>query len=194
VKKRISAFITGGIFLAVLMVPALVSAQRAGESPDQRTRPRARMMVRDSLDITSEQETKIEAFRKARAEESRVFRERMAKLREERRELTKDSKTNEARIGDLIDKTYQLRAEQAKTALKTRGEWEKIFTPEQLEKMRKSREAFAGRAMGVRLARYGRVQPRMGRMMRPGARGFARVGSRGRFGMRLRTPLRWRRR
>jgi Spy/CpxP family protein refolding chaperone len=192
-NKKTNAMIRTGLALTVLLVPILASAQSSGEKQERQVRPRARMLARDLFDLTPEQEAKIEEFRKARAEENKAFRDQMDKIREERRELAKDPKADESGTAALIDRAYKLRAEQAKKALKNRSEWEKIYTAEQLERMKRYRGAFSARARRPGPARLRSVRPGMGRMMGPRIRGFARVGSRGRFGLGFRAPLRWRR-
>ena len=59
--------------------------------------------------------------------------------------LMKDPKANAARIDGLIDGMSKLRADRLKAAIRTRGEFEKIFTPEQLEKMKAHRGGLPGR-------------------------------------------------
>ncbi len=105
------------------------------------------MLAREALDLTPEQEKALEEFRKARAEEGRAFRDEMAKVRAERRELAKDPKANQAKLDALIDRTAKLRAEREKAAFRNRIERDKIFTPEQREKMKTFRET-AGQPSG----------------------------------------------
>jgi len=145
-------------FLAALLVPALLAAQestqpgRPGRARMERPRPLA------DLGLTPEQTKALEDFRKARRDEGQAFREGMGKLRVEMRELAKDPKANQARIDALIDKMAGLSAERRKAAFRTRAERDKIFTPEQLEKLKTIRSRFAGRE---RLA--GRGAARLGR-------------------------------
>jgi hypothetical protein len=101
-------------------------------------------MARDLFNITPEQEKQIQELRDARMKDLKSFRDQMVKMRGEMRDLMKDSKANAAKIDGLIDGMSKLRADREKTAVRTLGEWEKIFTPEQLAKMKKYRGAFAG--------------------------------------------------
>jgi Spy/CpxP family protein refolding chaperone len=167
------------LFLAFLMIPAFTAAQTDEDNPADRPAARMRMLARDLFDITPEQEKKLEEFRKARMEESKAFRDEMGKMRDELREMRKDSQANEAKIDDLIDRIYKLRADRAKSAIRHRVEREKIFTPEQLEKMKKYREAFLDRPRFM-----GRGRLALGR----GFRGFGRPWMRHR-GMLLRRHL-----
>jgi Spy/CpxP family protein refolding chaperone len=153
------------------------------------------MGPREALGLSPEQEKALETFRKARMDESRAFREEMMKLRGEMRELAKDPKAGEAKINGLIDKTAQLRAERAKAAFKHRGEVEKIFTPEQIEKMKAfrgrlmNRQGMAGRGrMGF--GRMGFRGPGMSRFIGPGVG----RGPMGRFRSLRHRPFLWRHR
>jgi Spy/CpxP family protein refolding chaperone len=192
-NKKTTAATRTGLVLALFFFPLLASAQRLEENRARQARPRARTTVRDFLDLTTEQEAKIEAFHKARAADRKAARDEMIKLRDERRELEKDPEANEAEIGALIDHTFKIRAEQAKKALRSRAEWKEIFTPEQWEQMRTSRAALSARARRAAPARFRIARPGMGRRMAPRLRGFARIGPRGRYGAAFRTPGRWRR-
>jgi len=143
-KRKFGKAITA-LFLAFLAIPCVAAAQTAEDDPQDQPRPRLRMLARDLFDITPEQEKQLEEFRKARMEEARAFREQMSKTRGEFREMRKDPKANEAKIDDLIDRMCKLRADRAKSMIRSRAEREKIFTPEQLEKMKKYKGAFLGR-------------------------------------------------
>ena len=194
---RIAIRVTAALFLAAVLVPAFVTAQDTQAPPPAGKKPPMKMGPRESLGLTAEQEKALETFRKARMDENRAFREEMMKLRSEMRELAKDPKAGEAKINGLIDKTAQLRAERAKAAFKHRGEVEKIFTPEQLEKMR----AFRARAMDrpemagrgrMGFGRMGFRGPGLGRFMGSGF-GMRRMGRFGAFPHRPFPGRRWRR-
>ncbi|MBC7364388.1 MAG: periplasmic heavy metal sensor, partial [Candidatus Aminicenantes bacterium] len=51
-------------------------------------------VLKDALQLTPEQEKKLEEFRKARLKEARDFQEKMRNLREEFRKLAKDPKAD----------------------------------------------------------------------------------------------------
>jgi Spy/CpxP family protein refolding chaperone len=166
-----------GAFLVALAFPLLANAQGAQDKPaEKKAAPaapgeRMRMLGRDILDLTPEQEKKLEEFRLARQEEAKAFREQMQRLRTEYQELAKDPKANEAKLGGLIDQMSKLQAERMKSGIKNRVAREKIFTPEQLEKMKQYRGSFMNRGrMGM---------PGRGLMGRPGLsrfRGLGRLG------------------
>jgi len=196
-NSRMFIRVTAAVFLAVILAPAFITAQEAQAPPPAGKKPPVKMGPRESLGLTAKQEKALETFRKARMDENRAFRDEMQKMRGEMRELAKDPKADEAKITGLIDKTARLRAERAKAAFKHRGEVEKIFTPEQIEKMR----AFRGRLMnrpgmagrgGMGFGRMGFRGPGMGRFMGPGF-GMRRMGRFGAFPHRPFPGRRWRR-
>ncbi len=201
-KKRITITIMVLGLAAALVLPSFVTAQEVEENAGPWRGRRARMIAEDVFDLSPDQEKMIEEFRKARIDENRKFREEMFKLQQERRELMKDPEANEARIGGLIDRMYGLRAQLAKKAIKDRAEWRKIFTPEQLEKMKDYRDASRGRprlAAGGRIgmanrARLGFQRQGMGMMRGPGMRRFSWFSRSGRQGPFNRRPFDWRRR
>jgi Spy/CpxP family protein refolding chaperone len=133
--------------------------------PDQRVPVRE-----DRLNLTPEQKTKIEEFRKARQEESKAFFEQMRKLRTDLREMMKDPQANEKKIDGLIDEMSKLRADRMKRGLRNSLEMKKIFTPEQLEKMKDFRMRMERRGMRFGAFHGPRGMKRMGpgRGMRPG--------------------------
>lgn len=129
-------------------------------------------LLKDVLQLTPEQEKKLEEFRKARQEEAMAYREKMVKLRDEFRKARQDAKADEKKINGLIDEMARLRAERMKAAFKNRKEWEKIFTPDQLKKLEEYRNDF-----------------RLRGQLLPGPRG--RMGARGLMMMRHRRPMGW---
>jgi Spy/CpxP family protein refolding chaperone len=157
---RIATRVTAALFLAAILAPVFITAQEAQAPPPGGKNPPAKMQPCEALGLSPEQEKALATFRKARMDENRAFRDEMQKLRGEMRKLAKDPKAGEAKIDGLIDKTAQLRAERAKTAFRNRAEVEKIFTPEQLEKMIGFRGPGLGRFMGPgfgmrRMGRFG---------------------------------------
>jgi len=195
-NSRLFIRVTAALFLAAILAAAFITAQESQAPPPAGKKPPAKMQSREALGLSPEQEKALETFRKARLDENREFRDEMQKMRGEMRELAKDPKAGEAKINDLIDKTARLRAERAKAAFKHRGEVEKIFTPEQIEKMKSfrarvmDRPGMAGRGrMGF--GRMGFRGPGMGRFMGPG---FAhrRMGRFGAFPHRSFPGRRWR--
>lgn len=158
-------------FAAALILPTLASAQAQRPAPPPRDERPARMLAREALDLTPEQEKALGDFRKARSEESKAFRDEMSKLLAERRELAKDPQANQAKLNALIDKMAKMRAEREKAAIKNGLERDKIFTPEQREKMKALRERMARRPMMARRAAMGPGRLGLrgpGRFMGPG--------------------------
>jgi Spy/CpxP family protein refolding chaperone len=149
-RTRTVRTIVGGAaaaYAAALIFPVLAAAQEA--KPE---RP-ARLMAREALGLTPEQEKSLAEFRRVRAEERRVFREGMSRIREERRGLAGDTDADRAKIDGLIDQAARLRAEHEKTAFRSRAERNRIFTPEQREKLKAFRDGFTkGRGFRGRVA------------------------------------------
>jgi Spy/CpxP family protein refolding chaperone len=179
-KKMMTA-----IFGAALLIPLFVAAQEGQTIPPAANERPGRMLARESLGLTSDQEKALEEFRKTRLKESQTFREEMTKIQAEMRELAKDPEANQTKLDALIDKTAQLRAGREKATFRNRAERDNIFTPEQLEKIKAMRERFAGRAglagpgrMGS--GRMGFRGPGMGRFMGPGF-GMRQMGRFGAF-------------
>lgn len=114
-------------------------------------------LLKDALQLTPEQEKKLEEFRKARLEEAKAHREKMTGLREEFRKLMADPKADEKKVNSLIDEMSKLRAERMKAMFKNRKEWEKILTPEQLQKLEEYRKDF--RLRRELLGPGGRMRP-----------------------------------
>ena len=133
--------------------------------PDQRVPARE-----DRLNLTPEQKAKIEEFRKVRQEENKAFFEQMRKLRTDLREMMKDPQANEKKIDGLIDEMSKLRADRMKRGLRNSQEMKKIFTPEQLERMKDLRMRMVRRGMRFGPFQGSRGWQRMGpgRGMRPG--------------------------
>ncbi|HVP91856.1 MAG TPA: Spy/CpxP family protein refolding chaperone [Terriglobales bacterium] len=181
--KGLGALVLAAAFVAALW-PAAAGAQEQPAPQDQpQAQPgaqvpaRPRDMIRD-LGITPDQEKQIREFREARMKDRQAFRDQMVKMRAEMRDLAKDPKANAARIDEFIDSISKLRADHEKAAFRARGDFERIFTPEQLQKMKAFRGTFAGRA--------GSFRPGMGRIM--GLRGGWGMGP----GFRARAAWGWR--
>jgi Spy/CpxP family protein refolding chaperone len=187
-RSRTIVHLMAALFLAAVLVPAFATAQEA-QAPQTGKRPAAKMGPREDLGLTPEQQKSLEEFRKARMEKGQAFREEMMTMRGEMRELAKDPKANEAKINGLIDKMAQVGAERAKTAFKDRAQLEKIFTPEQLEKLKAFRSRLMGRAGLAGPGRMGLGRMGMGRI------GMGRMGMRdsgmGRFRRMNRMPFFW---
>ena len=142
---------------AALALPVMSLGQ---EAPPARPERPVRLLARQALDLTPEQEKALTEFRRARTEERRAFREEMAKVRGEMRGLMADPEANKAELEGLIDRAARLRAEREKAALGHRAERDRLFTPEQREKLRafrENREARQGSVRGRALRAPGRA-------------------------------------
>ena len=128
--------------LAAAILGPLIAAQDPPPPPG-RPGPRGRAIA--ELGLTPDQVKALGEFRKARMNERQAFREEMGRLRGEMRGLIGDPNANQAKIDKLIDQRAKLRADREKGALRARAERNKIFTPEQREKINAFRSARPGR-------------------------------------------------
>jgi Spy/CpxP family protein refolding chaperone len=152
--------------VAALLVASLLATRAAAQDqPPAAGQAAPARIGRASADLglSAEQEKALREFRQARREESRAFREEMGRLRGELRELARNPEANRAKIDALIDKQAGLRAERQKGAFRARAERDKIFTPEQREKIRSFRSRAAGRTALGRRAALGRAPWRAAR-------------------------------
>jgi len=148
---------------ALLAAGVLVPLLAAQAPPPGRPGPRAaRAPAIADLGLTPDQVKALGEFRQARMNERRAFREEMGRFRGEMRALAGDPQANQAKIDKLIDQRAKLRADREKGALRARAERDKIFTPEQLGKIKAFRSGLSGR--------MGFAGP--GRMARPWAHGY----------------------
>jgi Spy/CpxP family protein refolding chaperone len=153
-NRRSMIRITAVAFLAAALLPAFVAAQEAQTPPPAAKERPARILAREALDLTPEQEKTLAEFRKARAEESRAFRDEMRKLRTELRGLARDPQANRAQLDSLIDRSARLRAEREKAVLRNRAERQNIFTPEQIQKLKALRQRPSARPRLARLRAF----------------------------------------
>lgn len=163
-KKILAAGLILGLSLLAIAAPA---AQDKQQVPDRQSGPGS--WTRNPLDLTAEQQARIEALRKANLGQRQARREEMNKMRDELRALRGEAQADPKRVEALIDSMSKLRADRMKSALQHRREMESILTPQQREKM----AAFRGRVRGLREAGrgYGSRVGRRGRdrsMRRPG--------------------------
>jgi Spy/CpxP family protein refolding chaperone len=181
-------------FAAALFFPVLAAAQEATAAPRAAHERPGRLFAREALDLTPDQEKALAEFRKARAGERETFRDEMSRIRGEMRGLAAEPEANRAKIEALIDRAARIRADRVKATLRNRVERDKIFTPEQREKMKAFRESLANRRGNAGRGARGIGRPGFrgpDRLMRSGfgngGRAWARV-------LRGRPALRWRRR
>ncbi|MBN2206169.1 MAG: Spy/CpxP family protein refolding chaperone [Candidatus Aminicenantes bacterium] len=161
--------------LTVLTVAAVVAALVVPLGAQAERRP-MRMMVGDVLDLTAEQEAKLDALAEKHWAARKDLFDRTAKLRDEMDELLRSPDYDLGKAEGLIDETARLRAEQQKAGLRYRLEMRNVLTPEQLKKLDAYRGAFGrDRRVGMR--------PSLGR----GAGRFDRFDGRG---WRMRFPRR----
>jgi len=152
-KKYFAALtILGFLFLSAggfAQQPTAKQEKPAAPAPAQRG-PLANL--KDFLQLTPEQEAKLQEMRKARQEAQKAFRDQMQKLRGELAPLLRDPKADQNKINGLVDQIAKLQAERTKKALADRNPLQKVLHPDQLEKLKNA-------------------PPRMGRMGRGGMMG-----------------------
>jgi len=184
--KRFVTFVAAAAFLAAGI--AIAQDKPPAPAPKDKPVPQAPLAkLKNQLGVTPEQEAKLKAFREARQAENKAFAEQMKKHRQEMQALRKDPKSDPKKAEALIDQMFKLRAERAKSGIRTGQEWQKVFTPEQLEKMKQGRNRLMGtglmRGRGAGMGMMNRPGMRMGR---PGL-GMG-LGMRPGFGAHLRRP------
>lgn len=153
-KRRVLVLLPAAALLAAALIPVAAAQEKGQPGPPasprmERQRPLA------ELNLTPDQIKALEAFREARREKARAFREDIAKLREEMRALRADPEANKGKIEALIDRRASLMAGHEKEAFRARAERNAIFTPEQLEKLKtmRSRPAARGARGGAWMGR-----------------------------------------
>jgi Spy/CpxP family protein refolding chaperone len=160
-KNVIATFVTLG-FLALLISPLAAQDEPA---PPRNPRLGPGAGIQKWLELTPEQEAKLKEMSKARMEEAKGFREKLGKMQQDLRQILEDPKADQKKVEGLVDEIHRLKAAQMKAHLKFRKEREAVFTPEQLEKLKKART----RGMEMRRAgRFMRRHPGMRMMMGPG--------------------------
>jgi Spy/CpxP family protein refolding chaperone len=142
------------------------------------------------LDLTPEQQTKLKDMRKSHEEAMKGLREQQMKMGEEMKKLLADPNADQKKVDSLIDEMAKLQATRMKSNIRFRQDMGKVFTPQQLEKLKKAKSAFQG-LRGVR--RFMRHHPGARRFMERmffGRQGFNRPWG---WGMGFRRPGFWNR-
>jgi len=172
-KYLVAVTIIGFLFLSVSAFAQQppVKPEKPAKPAQGPNTPQARL--KNFLNLTPEQETKIKDMQKARQDEQKAFQEQMKKLRGELNPLLKDPKADQNKINGLVDQIAKLGAERTKKVLANRNPLQKILTQEQLDKLKQ-----AGGPQGLMRGMQGRgigpmgqgrpMGPGMGRGMRGG--------------------------
>jgi len=154
--------------MIALAVPAILAALAFPLNAQTERRP-MRIMAGDALDLTPEQEARLDEMAKAHQAARKDLFDRMEKLRGELDDLVEAPDYDPGKADGLIDEMARLRAEQQKAGLRHRIEFRKVLTPEQLKKLDDYRESFGrSRRAGFRPP-FGRGAGRLGG---PAMRGF----------------------
>jgi Spy/CpxP family protein refolding chaperone len=180
-KKQIAVF---SVILGLLAftLPPLAGQDEPGPAPVPEKGP-GRGLQR-WLDLTPDQQAKLEEIRKLRQEAMKGFGEEHQKMRQEMKKLLADPKADQKKIEGLIDDLAKLQATRMKSNMKLRQEFEKVLTPQQLEKLRKAKANLQGMRRGSRfLGRHPGMRRFLGNRFfgRPGRMGFRHPGMRERM-------------
>ncbi len=140
-------------FLSFTLFPPDAQGQEAKKPEKKVSRGYARPRG-ISLDLTAEQKSKLEEFRKKRQEESKASRENIRAIQKELRELMRDPEANEKKILEIYDKLAKFRSDRFKKSVQHRKELKKILSLEQWEKLEKARKRMA-RTRGKFMRRRG---------------------------------------
>ena len=144
-NTRASIRCAAAALLTAVVLAVFVAAQTPPPRPGRPGPRAARAQAIADLGLTPDQVKALGEFRKARMNERLAFREEMGRFSGEMRALAGDPQANQAKIDKLIDQRARLRAEREKGALRARADRDKIFTPEQREKINAFRSARQGR-------------------------------------------------
>ena len=143
--KRYVLFMTLILFFfSSTLFPPNAQGQEA-KKPEKRVSRDYLRARGEFLDLTSEQKSKLEEFRKKRQEERKTSRETMRAVQKELRELKRDPEANEKKILGIYDKLAKFRSDRFKKSIQHRKEIKKILTPEQWDKLEKFKKRIARR-------------------------------------------------
>ena len=186
--KTMAPAVLTAVLGIILAVPRPAAGQAARETigaqvmpgPGGRGQERPmRLILRDALGLTPDQEAELRELLKARMDRVQSLRQKMDKLRADLRGVMKDPKADQKKMDRLLEEMSGLRTEHMKSALRQRMDFEKILTPQQLEKVKTYRGSLMNRrsaAGGRHIGRpFGRRGDRMGRSMMRGFRGLRDV-------------------
>lgn len=138
------------VILGVFLFMAFgLSAQEKRQAPEPKAG--AERWTGNPLDLTADQQAKLESMRKSHQAQSQAVQDEMKKLGDEFRSLRDDPKADPKKVDALVDRMAKLRADQMKAGFQHRRDFESILTPEQRDKMAKFHDRlgeFRGRSRG----------------------------------------------
>ncbi len=149
-KKRWEiAFVSVLCGLLILAVSAAPLRQAQDKQHSNQQQPGQRGWFDEGLGrwlgLTPEQQSQLDALRKAHEDQHLSSGAEMRKLRDELRALGEDTKSDPGKADGLIDRLSKLVADRMKSGFRFHQDLEKILTPEQREKMARFRSRFAAR-------------------------------------------------
>ena len=167
--KRIVTISIITLFLIGTLSLAYIWAQEEAEKPIKRIREKRIEIVREEINLTDQQREEMRKLRAEYQKEMIKLNAELKILRLELQELLEPKEPDKDKIYAHIDKMNNLRTEMSKKRVDFLLKMRTIFTPEQWEKMKKSRRFF----------RFDRMHKRFS-----GERGFHGFGDRGFFNRR----------
>jgi len=151
--KRYVLFMTLILFFLCFTISPPSAHSQEAKKPEKKVSRDFPSTWEEFLDLTPEQKSKLEEFRKKRQEERQESMKNMLAVRKELRELMRDPEANEKKILGIYDQLAKFRSDRFKMFFQHRKEIKKILTPEQWEKLEKLKKRMAlrrGRFMGRR--------------------------------------------
>jgi Spy/CpxP family protein refolding chaperone len=149
--KRYILFMTLILFFLSSIIFTPIAHSQEAEKPEKKVSRDYPSIWEEYLDLTPEQKSKLEEFRKKRQAERKESMKDMRAVRKELRELMRDPEANEKKILGIYDKQAKFRSDRFKKSIQHRKEIKKILKPEQWEKLEKLKKRMAwrkGRFMG----------------------------------------------
>ncbi|NIO48059.1 MAG: periplasmic heavy metal sensor [Candidatus Aminicenantes bacterium] len=131
-------------FLSFAIFPPSAHSQEA-KKPEKEVSRDFPSTWEEFLDLTPDQKSKLEEFRKKRQEERKESMKNMRAVRKELRELMRDPEANEKKILEIYDKQAKFRSDRFKKSIQHRKEIKKMLTPEQWEKLEKYKKRIGWR-------------------------------------------------
>lgn len=149
--KRYVLFMTLILFFLSSAIFTPIAHSQEAKKPEGKVSRDYPSTWEEYIDLTPEQKSKLEEFRKKRQAERKESMKNMWAVRKELRELMRDPEANEKKILGIYDKQAKFRSDRFKKSFQHRKEIKEILTTEQWEKLEKLKKRMAlrrGRFMG----------------------------------------------
>ena len=143
------------VFVAFFFLSPFLAEAQPGPREERSSVRESAPFLKDYLELTSEQVTKLEELRKSKREERQTLREQIRKARAELRELMRNPQAEEKEADAIIEKISDLEAARLKSSFRNIREMRTVLTPEQVEKLENIRDRMAARRDMSRTERRG---------------------------------------